>query len=317
MEQTSLKFATQIDFKSSEFVDLDNHISQTGVLPLVHIKNGIIRPLGSCFSITSDGLYMTARHVIEEGFQLIGNERYVELDEKEQGVFGALFISSRNHPENPDHILGGVLEASHVFFGANLDIALIKLSLPVHVETGEMLSPPVHQLRLSFPGIGEPFFSLGYRAMDWSKGVETNSYIADHRYSATRGQVEELHAGGRDKSMLPFPCFRTSARLDGGMSGGPIIDNFGRVFGVVCSSFGTSDDTDQHISYGSLIGPAMAMTLDVTDVQGGPVRKAFLWELVDGGAIAADKRGFDVERSGENIKISIGQALTVSAKIEN
>jgi hypothetical protein len=314
MGASPLKFATEIDFTKSDFVDLGFHETQVGVLPIVHIKGGVIRPLGTCFSLTPDGLCMTARHVIEEGFRITGDIRYKNLDLEQNGYFGALYTSSEKHPENPDHILGGILPMYKVYFCDTLDIALFKLTLPVDTRTGEMLRFPVHQLRLSFPGIGEPFFSLGYRTMDWQKGVSINTYNVDHKYSATRGQVEELHAGGRDKVMLPYPCFRTSARLDGGMSGGPLIDNFGRVFGVVCSSFGVSTD-DGHISYASLVGPAMAMTLEVADTLDGPARKAFLWELVESGAISADQRGFEVERTGGDLKLSIGQRLVLNAKL--
>ncbi|MGA1859173.1 serine protease [Azospirillum sp. 11R-A] len=311
---SSLKFATEINFSDRDFVDLGFHETQTGVLPLVHVKNGVIRPLGTCFSITNDGLCMTARHVIEEGVQAPDGISYKDLDEKEDGYFGALYISSEEHPENPDHILGGFLPMDKVYFCNGLDIALFKLKLPVNELTGEMLRFPLHQLRLSLPGVGEPFFSLGYRTMDWQKGMVENGYDVSHKYSASRGQVEELHAGGRDRSMLPYPCFRTSARLDGGMSGGPLVDNFGRVFGVVCSSFGTASD-DGYISYASLIGPAMAMTLEVADEVGGEVRKAFLWELVEGGAILADQRGFEVNRVGDEIKIVLGQSLALNSKL--
>lgn len=312
-KETPLKFATEISFAEHEFVDLGLHETQAGVFPLVHIKGGVIRPLGTCFSITNDGLCLTARHVVEEGIKVSLDGKQHDVDGGEEGWFGALYVSSEPNSDNPDNLFGGLLPFFRVHMSDGLDIALIKLTLPVHEATGECIRFPAHKLRMSLPGVGEGFLGLGYRMMDWQSDASNRTYHVNHKYAATRGQVEELHAGGRDLAMLPFPCFRTSARLDAGMSGGPLIDYSGNVFGVVCSSFGTATDDEGYISYASLLAPAMAMTLDVSDVASGVERKAFLWELVEGGAIIADRRGFEVEHSGDHLTLVIGQSLKLTA----
>ncbi|MBL8555079.1 MAG: trypsin-like peptidase domain-containing protein [Phenylobacterium sp.] len=314
MDVPPLKFATEVSFADGDFVDLGWHETQIGVLPLVHIRAGVIRPLGTCFSITNDGLCMTARHVIEDGVKLT-QEPYVELDADKQGTFGALYISSDPHDLGPPHVMGGLLPMHRVHTCNGLDIALIKLTLPVSRETGETLFFPAHRLRLSMPGVGEQFFGLGYRTMSWTQGTVPRHYDVSQTYAATRGQVEELHAGGRDTAMLPFPSFRTSARLDAGMSGGPLMDQSGRVFGVVCSSFGLASDDSGHVSFGSLVGPAMGMGLEVQD-DDQTVRQTFLWEMAERGAVSADSRGFAATRDGDALQISIGQSLGLTATLK-
>lgn len=309
------KFETEVSFGEGKFVDLGLHISQVAVLQLVHVRGDDIRPLGTCFGITNDGLCMTARHVVEEGFELLnivpGNTNLSDDD----GYLAAMYVSSEPNPDDPTGVTGGLLPMHKAYVVQGTDIALVMLNLPINTETGKRIFFPSHRLRLSTPGIGESFMGIGYRRMTWEPGDAPRAYSVDYKYSATRGEVEELHPGGRDKTMLPHPCFRTSARLDAGMSGGPLMDHAGRVFGVVCSSYGLGENDDDHISYGSLIAPALAMMVDVRDPDGTD-RRAFLWELVEGGAISADQRGVTITRTPEHIRMELAQGLILTAKFE-
>lgn len=147
----------------------------------------------------------------------------------------------------------------------------------------------------------------------WAK--QPQGRALDHRYSATKGKVEEVHIGGRDRVVMPFPCFRTSARFDGGMSGGPLADHSGNVFGVVCSSFDT-DGTGAPISYASPIGPALAIHLEMRDPDGTD-RRGFLWDLVVGNAIDVEVGASQVDRSGDQITITFGCGLTLKNDLLN
>jgi len=44
--------------------------------------------------------------------------------------------------------------------------------------------------------------------------------------------------------MLSFPCFEVNARFDPGMSGGLVVDAFGAVSGLVCSTLPASADRE-------------------------------------------------------------------------
>jgi hypothetical protein len=68
--------------------------------------------------------------------------------------------------------------------------------------------------------------------------------------------------------MLQFPCFRTDARFDPGMSGGPVFNNStGHLCGVICSSMpGTTNDAG-HLSYASSLWPVTGTQIDANETQ--------------------------------------------------
>lgn len=301
-------FTSAIDFGDTPFVDLGWHVSQVGVLPVVHVKGDTIQTVGTCFSVTNDGLCVTARHVIEDAVgSFEPSADLIQLGEQEHGWIGALYVSDEEHPEGPEHIYGGIMPMHRVYYSDGLDIALMKLDLPIDTRTGRTIFFPAHRLRMDFPMAGEPFFAMGYRKGKWSAGDALHHHSLDQRYSATRGEVEEIHPAGRDRVFLPFPCFRTSARFDGGMSGGPLMDHSGRVFGVICSSFAT-DDADSPISYASPVGAALAIHIEMRDPDGSD-RRGFMWDLVPGKALDVEAGASRVGRTGDKISISFGCGL--------
>jgi hypothetical protein len=104
------------------------------------IRGEEIRPLGTCFSITNDGLCLTARHVIEDAITLsTPPRRKTELDPERDGLFGALYISPDADPDHPNNNIGGFLPMFCIWSIDILDLALIKLSLPTNTNTGELL----------------------------------------------------------------------------------------------------------------------------------------------------------------------------------
>ena len=74
---------------------------------------------------------------------------------------------------------------------------------------------------------------------------------------------------------MPFPCFRTNARFDGGMSGGPVFNASGRVCGLVCSTYPPFSEDEEHASYATLVWPAFAIPVDLDRV-GHPRAERYL-----------------------------------------
>jgi hypothetical protein len=107
------------------------------------------------------------------------------------------------------------------------------------------------------PMIGQRIAAFGYprtkvrQLMDGEFKVRLSPLTAS-------GIVREMHPKGRDRSMLPFPCFRTDARMDAGMSGGPVFNESGRVCGVVTSSL-DYDPAVPTVSYASMFFPALGI----------------------------------------------------------
>jgi hypothetical protein len=88
------------------------------------------------------------------------------------------------------------------------------------------------------------------------------------------GRIIEHLPGGRDRVLLPGPCYRTSIAIHHGASGGPVFSRDGAVFAVNSTGFDGTDD-----SYVSSIGALFDLIVDDISVDGEPPGKATVREL--------------------------------------
>ena len=65
--------------------------------------------------------------------------------------------------------------------------------------------------------------------------------------------VRRVHNKGRDRVMLPCPCFEIGARFRPGMSGGLVFDKNGRICGIVSTGFEGAVS-----SYAVTLGPSLS-----------------------------------------------------------
>ena len=133
------------------------------------------------------------------------------------------------------------------------DLALLHLSVVGGEPPG--FKWPCLTLDLLPPRLGARIVGFGYRAELLSAQPGKLEIAAPHL--RTEGVVSELHLQGRG-SRMPFPCVETTARVDGGMSGGPVFSERGSLLGVWSSSLPASGPDDQHTSYFSLLWPLLA-----------------------------------------------------------
>jgi hypothetical protein len=123
-------------------------------------------------------------------------------------------------------------------------------------------------LELMPPRVGEAVAAFGYH------GNETEILGPRHIQiralpSTSHGEVIEVHHHHRDIAFLRFPCFRTNARFEGGMSGGPVFNASGHLCGLVCAALPPTADHEEYVGYVVLLWPAMAIPIDV-DREGHP-----------------------------------------------
>ena len=162
------------DFADADFVAIHPfpHPIQRAVMPVVAMKDDYVRGIGTCFAISSQGLILTARHVIEDALQIDAGGESADPDL----WIGALYAAETGE----DNRLGGLLPASKVYFNDDLDLALMHLSLPTNGETGKALHIPALRLGTRIPRGGEQCagFRLhplkGDRAGQWSVRVSGN-----------------------------------------------------------------------------------------------------------------------------------------------
>lgn len=308
MKKSSLE-GLLVSFAEADFQSLGEgpHIIQQSILPVVAIQAGRWRSIGTCFTIHSHGLVLTARHVLDEAFgQDLGKTTNPHSWPGDCQI-GALYMRFPDEGEVTEaDLVGGFLPASRIHYNSNIDIAAMQLHLPVNSRTGDLLRLYGSKINLGFPPLGQYCYAFGYHAMGWQQNNISENITHFQTISGARGLIEELHIPMRDKYLLSFPCFRTSARFDGGMSGGPIIGPNGSVIGVVCSSFGKNEETQNYTSYGSWIAPALTLEVMAKHADGSE-RLTSLAELMELGVIDVDEtRSFlEIERDGDHMQIKL------------
>jgi hypothetical protein len=121
-------------------------------------------------------------------------------------------------------------------------------------------------LDLTPPPIGSRVVGFGHHSASGRIRIDANGtrhIEVNTDGAATVGEVQEIHPVRRDSVRLAFPCFRVNARFDGGMSGGPLFGDNGRVCGVICSSLPPGDEAEEHCSYAATLWPLMGLPVDV------------------------------------------------------
>ena len=111
----------------------------------------------------------------------------------------------------------------------------------------------VPHLTTRTPAVGECVAMYGLPARERTI-VESSGNVSipvSARY--TSGRVMEIHHAGRDRVMLPGPCFAVECDAFGGMSGGPVFDSRGYLIGIVSSSY----SGEAPVAFVSAIWPAL------------------------------------------------------------
>jgi Trypsin-like peptidase domain len=289
----------EVAFGDGDFPPLEfPHPSQINIMPVVRVRGSEIQTLGTCFALSRRGFMVTARHVIEA----------VRLPADGSEYFGAVYVSTESLPGFPDFFQGGILPIQAVWSNPDLDIAFLFLRLPVHRQTGEQLPLSAFAISPGIPNVGIYCVGFGYSSVRWEM-TDEGIFQVSQSYHATRGRLEEIHFPQRDQR-LHFPCFLTNARFDAGMSGGPIFSQDGQICGVICSSMNVVGLG--WTSYGSLLGPALAMALTSTGANGN-ITECFVWDLVTQGKLFLDAtyEQINVTRAADTIEIDFGDGCVV------
>ncbi len=285
------------------------HEIQQVVLPIIAGHKGQFVPVGTGFVIAPQGLMMTATHVLQEAHSRCGGEEGgIDISSSGMELY-ALYVTNERHGPKNEQFVGGLWPIRKAWFGPELDIAFCWLETAL--RDGEPMSFPVARLSPGLPSVGEPILGFGYHKMEsatdrWDAGRKNISYRQNTAF--TEGHVLEVFATARDAAMLKFPVFRTEARFDPGMSGGPIFNQKGYICGVICSSLPPFCDDEQHVSYGSLIWPSMGSSVDVIVDEGNEPERLQIHTLVERGNIKVDGsfRDIRVQRQSDGtINISI------------
>ena len=194
------------------------------------------------------------------------------------------------------------MKALRIWRTAPLDMAILALGVPQDWPTDYRWKVPV--LQLLPPKPGDEIVAFGFANTTVIAREGEPSEVLLHP-STAMGHVIEVHHNARDSYRLNFPCFRTDARFDGGMSGGPVLNNrTGQICGVVCSSLPPNADDESHVSYASTLWPIVGTPLDDPTKPVGDSPTTRLIRLMETGLINADRAAVCVaEQPDGNLRI--------------
>ncbi len=224
-------------------------------------ENNNLRFVGTAFFICTNGVFVTAKHVVMD-------QRW----EKPIDPLTAIqFIEG-------SYILRPVLSISV----NNSDVAIGTLRTATHNQTGEQLTNPILTLTTKTPQHGSVVTTFAYP----KSFVQERDSIRELHFNTSwhSGFVLEYLPGGRDKSMLPGPCYRTTMDIFHGASGGPVMNTNARVFGVNSTMY---DGVQE--SYVSAIQSLGGLEIDDVMMPGeSKPRRVTTNELIERGFIVLD-----------------------------
>lgn len=253
-------------------------------MPLVAVRNGAEEfASGTAFMIGA-GVAVTAYHVVDD--MLRRYEVGIAEDESITVTFELLAFLTLDR--GVAHL---PMKVMRIWRAAPLDLAVLAVGVPTDFSDDHVWKVPA--LSLLPPRRGDEVVAFGFP----NSAVTRDS---DHPHATwsmdsitATGHVIEIHHELRDSARLPFPCFRTNARFDGGMSGGPVLNNTtGQVCGVICSNLPATREDEEHVSYASTLWPIVGTLIDDPRRSTGASRQFPLMDFFNSGRLAA----VDLER---------------------
>lgn len=245
--------------------------------------------------VVAPWLAMTAKHVVEDYLGKFGATQATNgLDPKFQLLTCLTLEGDR-----------GVIPLfiGRIWYCNSIDIAFFELLPASEFPLNHIWKVAI--LDLLPPSVGDRVVAFGYSDSSVRDGTNSVDLLTwSNKPSTSVGEVLEVHHQSRDSARLHFPCFRTNARFDGGMSGGPVFNDAGLVCGIVCSSIPATLEEDGHISYASSLWMAMGILVNANCDRHPPGVYYTVHELAEAGILSV--KGLDcleVRRSTEDIQI--------------
>lgn len=212
-----------------------------GIAPIYKVSlDGHAELIGSGFWITEKGHLITAWHVITDNIGEDGRDR------------GPIYAVQTLADES---LVLRVLRKSYQH-------SLFDLALSETVGPRGYDSDPTWTFAMTTeePNVGDSVGTYSFLSVDQKFDGEKREGISTHRFEgicgiaelgvtyelrfATRinnGHVLEIFPEGRDRVLMPFPCFRSDIPIYGANSGGPVFNAAGEVCGVNCTSYEGQD----------------------------------------------------------------------------
>jgi hypothetical protein len=286
------------DFQRLDVVKPDLRVA---VAPVILRTPQGVRGCGTSFCISAlasgKAIYVTARHVVSAFIpQVASGFSRVRLPDGHEPF---LLIPRDVSTPAAAQALHGVRIEDVSLAPEHNDIALLIVDL-----AGFEFPPTsaiMFHLALAPPVVGEKCCALGYSEMSVGESAQPapDTFGWQGPLHASQSVIEEVHGAGRDRSMMTFPSFRTSAFYESGMSGGPIARTDGRIVGVVSTSFGPDAGT----AYGALMGSIIEMGVKLPS-DAGEIEEFDFQRLINHNLVSVDDTTVTLNRSPEGASLN-------------
>ena len=233
------------------------------IIPIIrYYPDGSIDLLGTGFFISTVGLFATARHVLA-----------APLDRRTgQQIFPIGLI---HFHEEGSYLIRPVLRCA---FHPVADLTVGVAAPMKRNSDGAPLRNKILTLNADPVDIGSHVTTYAYPRYESIMGK--NGQIFNVMPCFYDGKIIEHLPEGRDRVLLPGPCYRTNIRIHHGASGGPVFSKDGRVFALNSTGIDGTDD-----SYVSSIGGILNLTIDEVGIGGQAPRSVQIREMVSAGHV--------------------------------
>jgi hypothetical protein len=264
-----MKYSKKPSFGESPLV---SPVGRVAARVLAIDNQGTVVASGTCVRI-GVGLYLSAKHVIEDFVDSFGHESF--------HLNCSIWVAHLYDGEGME-----IWALTNVWTGTNTDISILR-AIPHVTNKTPLAAVNTVGLDLAPPPIGSRVSAYGFCESKGTFKVEKNTVSLDLWGTPVTavGEIREIHDQTRDQYLLNFPCFRVNARFDGGMSGGPIFTDNGSICGVVCKGYKLEDPELESISYGATLWPALCLPITVDMRTGMPCERYCLLDLARTGYI--------------------------------
>jgi hypothetical protein len=204
-------------------------INTDSIFPIIKQgKGGKFDLIGTGFFICTQSVFVTATHVLQE---------VLDKASKQIEPIGMVHFIPPKKEKKGGYIFRPITWAWH---SGVADLSIGLAASAHHSKTKQPLLNKVPKLTFRRPTVGEKIVTYAYpNFRHEQEGKVQKLYFRPDFYD---GEIIEYYPDGRDKILMPWPCYRTNIHLHGGSSGGPVAGADGNIFGINCRSF--EPDTD-------------------------------------------------------------------------